>query len=74
MTNPIPRDEYPEEPDHDDDLLQRLATKSIWGKFGWEPDEDAREAAARIRVLREERDAAIKALRDYIKWLSNDGT
>ena len=39
-----------------DALIERLQKKSLWGKFGWESDEDAREAADALVQLREERD------------------
>ena len=44
-----------------DALVERLQKKSLWGKFGWEPDEDAREAAAALVQLREQRDEWHKA-------------
>jgi hypothetical protein len=36
------------------DLVARLKAKSIWGKFGWEPDEDARAGAHEIERLTRE--------------------
>ena len=58
MTNPIPQDEFPEEPDSDDDLLRRLDQTVIAGT-GWgmpridgiSLDVVAGRAAARIRAL-----------------------
>ena len=58
MTNPIPQDEFPEEPDSDDDLLRRLDQTVIAGT-GWgmpridgiSLDVVAGRAADRIRAL-----------------------
>ena len=61
MTNPIPQDEFPEEPDSDDDLLRRLDQTVIAGT-GWgmpridgiSLDVVAGRAADRIRALERE--------------------
>jgi len=45
MTNPIPRDEYPEEPDHYDDLLRRLANFMQGYLDCWRNEKDRAERA-----------------------------
>jgi len=45
MTNPIPQDEYPEEPDHYDDLLRRLANFMQGYLDCWRNEKDRAERA-----------------------------